>query len=495
MSGAWEDVATVLKSLPPEWDDAEIMSELRAAVDKTIGVDSSAYGKGQYKILLYEGWLNLPGQDRDRFCQLHIDRTTQTVLSMRIYEEVDPFEKRRFEFEQQQLQAWQESQAEVQAFLAEKRETQMAALEMAHTADPTGDGPTQGIAMSRMVEEMPAPEELPMPDWMGGDPMATPRPPDGVPIRMFAQGINIEPLQGTLGLGTGLIHANQNIASNVALSAFNDQAQLGNLKNFLAKGNVRFPGGDSFQVKPGAVHKITGASDLSKDILPIDFGPANAQLLTLIEMFSKDASAVSNTPEVLAGEAGKSGETAQGISARIEQATKMLSVPTGKYADFLSQVLENNAKLNATFLEDVEFFSVNNHDPALGETGRQNFSVGRHMYDRPYDVEISADLKFTSTAQRIAEADALVQLGNSVEAMKFNYAFQYETVKKSLEARNRYDLVALMGPAPPPPQVFGAPTSPPAPPPGMAPPGAPPGQPGAQQPPQGAPAPQQGAPQ
>ena len=28
---------------------------------------------------------------------------------------------------------------------------------------------------------------------------------------------------------------------------------------------------------------------------------------------------------------------------------------------------------------------------ALGELGRQTFSVGRDLYDRPYDVEISAD--------------------------------------------------------------------------------------------------------
>lgn len=464
MDGAWEDVGTVLKCLPPEWDDSETMSELREAVDKTLGVDSSAYQKGQYKILLYEGWLNLPGQERDRFCQLHIDRQTQTVLALRLHERIDPFEKRRFEFENQQLQAWQASRAEVQAFYAEQRQTQMAALEMAHNADPTGDGPTQGIAMARMVEEMPPPEELPMPDWMGGDPEATPRPPEGVPVRMFAHGVNIEPLQGTLGLGTGRIHADQNRASNVALSQFSDQASLGNFKNFLAKGNVRFPGGDNFQVRPGGIHKVTGASDLSKDILPIDFGQANAQLLTLIQMFEKDASSVSNTPEVLAGEAGKSGETAQGISARIEQATKMLSVPTGKYADFLSQVLENNAALNATFLEDVEFFSVNNHDPSLGAMGRQNFSVGRDMYDRPYDVEISADLKFTSTAQRIQEADALVQMPNAVPALQGNYALIYEVIKKSLEARNRYDLVATLGTPPSPPVAFGAPTSPPAPP-------------------------------
>jgi hypothetical protein len=89
---------------------------------------------------------------------------------------------------------------------------------------------------------------------------------------------------------------------------------------------------------------------------------------------------------------------------------------------------------------------VNNHDPALGPPGQQTFSVGRDLYDRPYDVEISADLKFTSTSQRISEADALVQLPNAVPELAQNYAFKHAVITKSLEARNRYDLIGLLVP-------------------------------------------------
>lgn len=493
MEGDWEDIGSTLKGNPPDWDDATLTRELREAVDKTIGVDSTAYEQGQYRIIQYEGWLNLPGQDRDRYCQLMIDYTTQTVLKLAIHERIDPYDKRRFEFEQKQLQQWQAAQQELQAFQQEQEAAKMAALDLAHSTDPNSDGPAQGIAMARAVEEMPPPPTVPMPDWMRNDPLATPRQPAFVPIRMFAHGVNIEPLEGVIGLGTGQIHADQNRAANIALSMFVDQGTLGNFKNWIAKDDVRFA--EKFSIAPGKIHKVVGATDLTKDLMPLDFGPASPQMLQLVELMTKYGNVVSNTPEVLSGEAGKSGETAQGLSARIEQATKMLSVPTGKYADFLSQVLENNAALNAVFLDDAEFFSVNNHDPELGAMGQQMISVGREMYDRPYDVEISADLKFTSTAQRISEADALVQMPNAVPAMAGNFAFVYETVKKSLEARNRYDLVATLGAPPPPPPVFGAPTSPPAPPPGMAPPPGPPGA-GAtnQGPPQGA-QPPQGAPQ
>jgi len=483
MDGAWEDVGSTLQQMPPDWDDATITRELRDAVDKSLGVDSTAHQKGQYRIIQYEGWLNLPGQTRDRYCKVLVDFQTNALLSLAIHERVDPYDKRRFEFEQQQLQQWQQANAERQAYMQELEETKRSALSMGH--EMTGDGPAQSIIMARSLDELPPPPEAPMPQWMNGNPEAQPEPPEFQPIRMFAHGVNIEPIQGILGLGTGSIHAAQNKAANIALSMFIDQGTLGNFKNFLAKGDVRFP--DPFRIAPGKVHKIEGATDLAKDVIPLDFGEANPQLIQLIEMLVRFGNTVSNTPEVLSGEAGKSGETAQGLSARIEQATKMLSVPTGKYADFLTQVLENNATLNAIFMPDVEFFSVNNHDPQLGQMGRQNFSVGREMYDRVYDIEISADLKFTSTQQRISEADALVQLPQAVPELAGNFAFKHSVISKSFEARNRYDLIGLLGAPPPAPQVFGMPTSPPMPPPGMAPPGAPAG-PGGPPPTQGAPA-------
>lgn len=488
MKRLWEDVETMLAHLPPDWDEGSITQEMREAVDKNLGVDSTAYQKGQYKIIQYEGWLNLPpstaqpveeGEEpeepRDRYCKLLIDHQTSTVLSLQIHERVDPYDKRRFEFESEQLKKYQEGMAEIQAFQQEMEETRRSALSMGHEMDPGGDGPAQAVIMARAIEELPPPPEPPMPEWMRGDPNARPRPPESVPIQLFSHGVNIEPILGILGLGTGAIHAAQNKAANIALSAFIDQGTLGNFKNFLMKGDVRFPGGDKIIIEPGKIHKVEGAMDLSKDMVALDFGEASPQMLQLVEMLMKFGNTVTNTPEVLSGESGKSGETAQGISARIEQATKMLSVPTGKYADFLTQVLINNAALNAIFMEDAEFFAVNNHDPALGPMGQQMMSVGRELYDRPYDIEISADLKFTSTAQRISEADALVQLPNAVPELGGNFAFKHMTVQKALEARNRYDLISTLGAPPKPPPVYGAPTSPPAPPPGMAPPGGPPG--------------------
>lgn len=484
LDGAWEDVATVLKGLPPVWDDALGNQEFREAVDKGQGVDSGEYLRGEYELLQYEGWMNLPGQDRDRYCQAIIDRNTRTVLSLRIHERVDPYDKRRFEFEQQQKQAWMAAMQEAQAFEQEKQETIAAALEAGGAADPNSDAPAMAVMQARQIEQMAPPPVPPMPEWMGDDPSAEPRPPEFVPIRLFTHFVNIEPLMGVLGIGTGRIHADQNRAANIGLQAWADQAMMSNFPNYLKDSALQME--KPFVVQPFKMHEVKGSViDLTKQLVPLQFGQANPQLLELVQLMSEFGNKVTNTPEVLSGEPGKSGETAQGLSARIEQATKMLSVPTGKYADGLSHVLVNNGRINAMMLDDAEFFSVNNHDPRLAPLGQQFISVGKDLYDRPYDVEISADLKFTSTSQRIAEADALVQLPNAIPAMQQNLAFQYHAVRKSLEARNRFDLIPLLGGEPPVPQVFGMPSFPPPPPPPGAP-GAGPPAPGGQAPPQGA---------
>jgi hypothetical protein len=184
-------------------------------------------------------------------------------------------------------------------------------------------------------------------------------------------------------------------------------------------------------------------------------------------------------PEVLSGEPGKSGETFRGISARIEQATKQLSVYTRKYADGLEQVLKNNAKLNAKFLKDDEIVNI----AATAGQGAQPVKVSRSMYDRDYKVQIRADLRFATQSQRIQEADELMGFAAKVPQLMQNPQFMEAIVKKGLKARGMDDMIQLIGASFQPP---------PAPPPGGPPPGGPP----MQGPPPGPPpGPMQGAPQ
>jgi hypothetical protein len=458
----WEDVDTTISREPPGWA-SEQDTLLADEVEKSVGLDKTSFLRGQYLLIQYEGWLNLPGQKKDRFCQVIVDTATHTVLSLRIYERPDPYDRKRFELQQQQKQDWMQAMMEYQQTLELQEQVTQQAMEAALMSPDPGQGATQAVMAARQLEQMPPPAPPPMPDWMGGDPEAEPEEPLFTPIHMFTHFVNIEPIMGTIGMGTGKLHADQNLIANAGAQAFIDQAFFANFRTFLARGDVQFEDG-KIKIQPGAVNRVIGSSDITKDIQALDFGQANPQLLNLVQMMTEFGNRVSNTPEVLSGEAGKSGETAQGLAARLEQATKMLSVPTGKYADGVTQVLINNATLNAMFMPEEEMFFVNNHDPSISHLGWQHFKVLREMYDRPYDVEISADLKFVSTAQRIAEADALVQLPKAVPALEQNLAFQRYAIVKSLEARSRYDLIPLLGGEPPVPEVFGMPSFPPPPP-------------------------------
>jgi hypothetical protein len=457
MAEGWEDVETVLERIPPAWG-SEIASILSETVDKIVGLDKTSYTRGEYVLVQYEGWLNLPGQKKDRFCRVIVDRETRTPVFMDIYERPDPYDKKRFELQSQQREQWMAQMQEYQAVLMLQEQVAQQAVEAAMMSQDQ-EMATQSVLQARQIAEQPPPEPPPMPEWMNEDPSAEPEPVRYTPIHMKTHFVNIEPVMGVLGFGMGRVLSDQNRIANIGLQAFIDQAFFANFPTFLAKNDVQFENG-KLELQPGKINKVLGATDLRTDVVPFKFGEANPQLLELVDRFSRYGNSATNTPEVLSGEAGKSGETMGGINARLEQATKMLSVPTGKYADGLTQVLINNGILNSIFMPPEEFFFVNNHDPMIGQLGPQQFRVMRDMYDRPFDVEISADLKFISNTQRIAEADSLVQLPQAVPALAGNLAFQYATVVKALEARNRFDLIPLLGPQPPIPQMFGLPSLP-----------------------------------
>jgi len=104
------------------------------------------------------------------------------------------------------------------------------------------------------------------------------------------------------------------------------------------------------------------------------------------------------------------------------------------------------------------------------------FKIGRELYARNYQVEIRADLRFATQAQRVGEADDALKLIQGVPQLQGNISLIYAAVKKCLEARGQRDMLPLLGPPPPVPMTpLGMP--PPAPPPMMGPPGAGPGAP------------------
>lgn len=433
MRDEWHDVDRVIDGLKPSWDD-DPNAPFREEQVAVSGIDSDETQVAPHKLLHWEGWLELPNQVNDRYCKVVLDHKTRNILQLQILEEEDWQDKHRYNKQLDELTMYTAAKSSYDAELA----GQAAGL-------PGPMDPMTGAAL------MQAPPPM-LPAWVDDpaaleDPMFEPEPIRKVPIHMFAHGVCIEPANGPLGLGYGRIQSDYNRAANTALSQFSDAATLANCWSIITSGG-EFEGG--FSIAPGKVNKAKDVSpaELAKSFIELKPSPANPQLLDLVKLAEEWGQSSMQAPAVLSGESGKSGETYRGISTRVEQATKQLSVVTGKFADFVTQIIKNNAKLNAKFMDEQEVIHVNNHK--LGTTDQ--LTVGRQMYERDYRVTMRSDLRFASQAQRITEADQTLAMVGTFPPLQGNPAFVYQALKESLIARSQEHLVPFLGPPPPMPQ-------------------------------------------
>ena len=415
-----------------------------------------------YVILHHEGWMELPLQTKDRWVQVIMEKKSRRILSLSIHEEADWQDRIRLESQQAEMDQYVAQKGMYSQMQAQRDQAmapvQQGAQQVAQLHSQGAIGPQQGMAMVQSLHEAVPPElppPPPPPAWLSDpeDLAAKPKDVKKRPILMFAHGVCMEPMTGSLGLGVGRVLADYNRAANTALSQFTDQATLGNAKGFIVADTVDFD--RPFTWAPGKINKVKGVSgmELKNAIMPVDPGPANPQLVQIMQLMQANGQAAAQAPDVLSGDPGKSGETYRGIATRIEQATKQLTVVGRRFAQFVRTILRNNARLNAVFLRDEEIFEVTKD--ALGTM--MPMKVGREMYQRDYKVEIRSDLKFSGNAERTAEADQILQMTTAFPPLMQDQPFFYQAVKGSLEARGKRKLVAYLGPEPPVPQFpFGA---------------------------------------
>jgi hypothetical protein len=451
MRGKWHDVDKVLDGDPPAWtDDPE--QRMTETVTRVQGIEPNETEHGApYKIIWYEGWLQLPNQERMRFCQVIVDYRSRTVLKLAVHERANWQDKIRYDRQMQELATYRAGVAAHQAHVAAFHQQLDQAASQAQGAIEAGimSHGMQESAMRALEEAAasPLPPPPPPPTWLDApdDPEALPSPPRKEPIHMFAHGVAIEPLVGNLGLGYGRSQADFQKTANTALAQFTDSATLANVWSWLVSDQVKLDG--PLAVSPGKVTRVRNIApaDLKNAIVPLKADPANPQLKEIVEMAYQYGQSSMQAPSVLSGDPGKSGETYRGISARIEQATKQLSVLGRKYLNFLTQTLKNNATLNSMFLPEEEIYEIANHLLGYVEPVR----VTREMYARSYALEIRADMRFATQAQRIQEADEIVMMSLKDPMLSQNPRFHFYALKKAFEARGRRDLVTLMGPEPP----------------------------------------------
>jgi hypothetical protein len=456
----WFGVDKLLDGTDPSFED-EPEHKLSDSVAQVQGQDTTE--TAPYKVIWYEGWLELPKQPTDRFCRVLVDYRTRTVLELVVLEEPAWQDVERFNSQQQELDQYrmqlEQHQQQIQQQTAQVAQTAQMALDAGDQLGPEQKGAIAN-QLTQAVQIQPTPPVAPT--WMKNpdDIEETPEPPRREPVHLFTHFVCIEPLVGTLGLGYGRIQGDFNRAANTALNQFCDAATLANVGILLKSANIQFP--EKTELKPGAIINVDGVTgpDIKDNIMELRGQPPASELVQVVDKIYGYGQSSMQAPSVLSGEPGKSGETYRGIATRVEQATKQLSVTTRKLGDSLEYVAKANAALNRIYLSDEEIISVamqRGQPPAA-------VKIGRHIYDRGYKFMITADLRFTSQSQRVQEADELFQLVKNVPQLQQNINFMYAITKMALEARERPELIQYLGPDPGPPQtVFGTP--PPAPPP------------------------------
>lgn len=478
MRDIWVDIDKVLgddpENRPKNSFDDEPEQLIAASVAETLGQDIPDDGAPR-KILWYEGWVDLPNQERQRFVQAIVDHETRHVFRLTIHEEAPWQDKATYKRQLDELAKFRAAQ---DAYAQALQEHNFTISQIGEATAQGAAGPEQALAALQELEGLKPQPPLP-PEWMQNpdDPEETPKQPDKQPILLFVHGVCIEPAHGNLGLGYGGMQADFQRAANTITSQFVDSATLANCKGLVTAGSVTWNGDGKFVIAPGAINNATGLSpaELKDGLIPFSFPDPNPAIMQIVQLMQESAESSIQGPAVLSGESGKSGETARGIAARIEQATKQLSVATGSYArQVLTNVLKNNAYLNSRFLPEEQLFQMEANLIPIGM--EPPFKIGREMYERNYQIEIKADMRFATQAQRVGEADDALELFKKVPQLQNNLALIHAIVKKCLEARGLRDLVPFLGPPPPPPDTpLGIP-APPPPPPGAAP-GGPPGPP------------------
>lgn len=454
----WANVEKVTSYDAPEYTDGQAETTLRDAVSEFMGEDPFGQKKGEYEIVQYEGWMEIPGVESELYCQLIFDLCSKIPLKLTVHMRAPYHERIRFQMQQQELQQFQQQSQQLQ-MATQQKEMQVQQLIQQAQSLPQ-DSPDVGtiVQQAQQANSQPLPPQPIPPSWMA-DGAQEPEPPRKEPIYMFAHGVCLEPILGSLGIGLGRIDGQLNIATNTVWSMFLDASALGNGKTFITSSNVDFAA--PFRIGPGVINKAKNVmpSDLQNAFLPIEFGAANPQLIEAADRFMQFGEQAMGTSELLAGAAGKSGETARGYQSRVEQGMAMIQVPTMGFGDFAVQVMQNNCKLNAVFSSEEEIFYVNRYNEDLQVAGAQMVKAARSMYDNPYDIELVSDLQFRSRAQKVSEADEIVQLPNAMPDLAYNYAFKYNAIKQALNARGMQKFSrTLLGPPPPLPQnTFGLP--------------------------------------
>jgi hypothetical protein len=409
---------------------------IKEVVNKFEGKDAPERD-APYTILEQHTWLKFPNEEEERPVVISIGYGSNTPLGIYIREYDDPIDRTRFET--QRLEHEQYLGAVSKFTEASQRESEMHQTLLSDAVPNDEELMIREAIVARPLMPPVAPE------WMEfeGEAPLPPKPVKRIPIERFTRNSCIENPSGSMGLGIGVLLQPFNEGANTMMNQFADSATAANSAGIIT--DESFPAGIT-SIAPGSVTRIRNfsAESIANKIYQLKFPQANGQLVETAKMLIDFAGGIASAPEVMSGE--KVGaETYRGQAGRIEQATKQMSVIASNYIEILDHLVKNRARLNSQFLPESSEMTI--FDPRTRK--HVKISVERSMFFDRFDVVFTADVRFASRAQKIAEADdtlALLTRGLPPELVKLVVKPQIfaAATRQCLKARGEDDLLGYI---------------------------------------------------
>jgi hypothetical protein len=227
-------------------------------------------------------------------------------------------------------------------------------------------------------------------------------------------------LPGTGFYGFGLYHLIGGLgkAATGALRALLDSAAFSNMQGgFKLKGRVT---GGELQVNPGEFADLDATvDDVNKAIMPLPFKEPSGTLFNLMNAIVQAGQRFASTADLNVGDVNPNAPVGSTV-ALIEQGSKAFSAIHKRLHYSQGQEFKLIAKSNARFLPEKFEFSL---------SGVTQFIMSSD-FDSTIDIIPVSDPNVFSTAQRIAQAQSVLQLSQTAPQLYD----QYETHKRMLES-------------------------------------------------------------
>tara|TARA_R100001460_G_scaffold32478_4_gene63697 strand:+ start:20783 stop:23215 length:2433 start_codon:yes stop_codon:yes gene_type:complete len=227
-------------------------------------------------------------------------------------------------------------------------------------------------------------------------------------------------LPGTGFYGFGLYHMIGGLgrAATGSLRALLDSAAFANMQGgFKLKGRVT---GGEMQINPGEFADLDATvDDVNKAIMPLPFKEPSQTLFNLMNAITDIGRRFANTADLNVGDVNPNAPVGSTV-ALIEQGSKSFSAIHKRLHYAQGQEFKLLSKLNAEYLPEQFKFA---------QSGVDTIIYAKDFNDR-IDIIPVSDPNIFSTAQRIAQAQAVLQMANSAPQLHD----QYEAYKRMYEA-------------------------------------------------------------